>query len=54
MTDGVVLSIMYPIALSKEQMEMVQLFLSSMSPLKVLFDRPQGKAVNLIVQSKDV
>lgn len=48
MTDGVVLSIMYPIALSKEH------FLSSMSPLKVLFDRPQGKAVNLIVQSEEV
>ncbi|MDY7965422.1 hypothetical protein [Bacillus thuringiensis] len=53
MKDGVVLmyckdGVLYPVALTNEQYEMLQMSSMLFQPLKVVFDKPQGQAVNLI------
>ncbi|MDA2525869.1 hypothetical protein PDQ24_28970 [Bacillus cereus] len=53
MKDGVVLmyckdGVLYPVALTNEQNEMLQMSAMLFQPLKVVFDKPQGQAVNLI------
>ncbi|WP_198174703.1 hypothetical protein [Bacillus tropicus] len=52
MKDGVVLmyckdGVLYPVALTNEQNEMLQFSSMLFQSLKVVFDRPQGKAINL-------
>lgn len=42
--DGVI----YPVALTEEQDKLFQLTISIFSPLKIIRDRPQGKAINLL------
>lgn len=56
-TDGVVLmymqgGIIYPVALSEEENNIIQMTASLISPLTVVFDQPQGKAVNLTSRFK--
>ncbi len=53
MKDGIVLfyckdDILYPVALTAEQQQILEMTSSLFSPLKVVQDRPQGKAVNLM------
>jgi len=53
MKDGVVLmyckdGVLYPVALTNEQNEMLQLSAQLFQPLKVVFDKPQGQAINLL------
>ncbi|HDR6318357.1 TPA: hypothetical protein QCU53_005211 [Bacillus thuringiensis] len=53
MEDGVVLmyckdGVLYPVALTNEQNEMLQMSAMLFQPLKVIFDKPQGQAINLI------
>ncbi|WP_180235729.1 hypothetical protein [Bacillus toyonensis] len=53
MEDGVVLmyckdGVLYPVALTNEQNEMLQMSAMLFQPLKVVFDKPQGQAINLI------
>lgn len=52
MKDGVVLfyckdETLYPIGLTEEQHELLQITARLFAPLKVAFERPQGKVVNL-------
>ncbi|AFQ20043.1 hypothetical protein P9149_01950 [Bacillus thuringiensis] len=56
MKDGVILmyckdGVLYPVALTNDQNEMLQLSSMMFQPLKVVFDKPQGQAVNLIKQT---
>lgn len=56
MKDGVVLmyckdGVLYPVALTNEQNEMLQMSSMLFQPLKVVFDKPQGQSVNLIKQT---
>ncbi|MBK5492228.1 hypothetical protein [Bacillus sp. TH13] len=56
MKDGVILmyckdGVLYPVALTNEQYEMLQMSSMLFQPLKVVFDKPQGQAVNLIKQT---
>ncbi|HDR4908328.1 hypothetical protein PDN50_28210 [Bacillus cereus] len=56
MKDGVVLmyckdGVLYPVALTNEQSEMLQMSSMLFQPLKVVFDKPQGQVVNLIKQT---
>ena len=46
--DGTV----YPVALTEEQDTILQMTAGLFSPLKVLKDHPQGKAVNLLDEKK--
>lgn len=51
--DGVVLmymkdGVLYPVALTNEQNDMLQFTAELFSPLKVAMDKPQGKAINFI------
>ncbi|UTQ79997.1 hypothetical protein BC1_00045 [Bacillus phage BC-1] len=53
MKDGVVLmyckdGVLYPVALTNEQNEMLQFSAQLFQPLKVVFDKPQGQAINLL------
>nr|WP_187354095.1 hypothetical protein [Brevibacillus laterosporus] len=53
MEDGPVLfyckdSTLYPVALTEEQFQMFEMTVRIISPLKVVFDKPQGVAVNLL------
>ncbi|WP_180228237.1 hypothetical protein [Bacillus thuringiensis] len=53
MKDGVVLmyckdGVLYPVALTNEQNEMLQMTSMLFQPLKVVFDKPQGQAINLM------
>ncbi|HDR7711231.1 TPA: hypothetical protein QCX89_003238 [Bacillus cereus] len=53
MKDGVVLmyckdGVLYPVALTNEQNEMLQLSSMLFQPLKVIFGKPQGQAINLL------
>ncbi|MGU3372663.1 hypothetical protein [Bacillus mycoides] len=41
----------YPVALTNEQNEMLQMSSMLFKTLKVVFDKPQGQAVNLIKQT---
>ena len=57
MKDGVVLmyckdGVLYPVALTEEQNNMLQITASLFSPLKVVKDKPQGQAVNLLKGEK--
>lgn len=58
MKDGVVLmyckdGVLYPVALTSEQNEMLQLSSMIFQPLKVVFDKPQGQAINLLEGRKN-
>ncbi|MEF3309497.1 hypothetical protein PV433_11390 [Paenibacillus sp. GYB004] len=46
--DGV----LYPVALTEEQQNLFVLTVTLLSPLTVVFDQPQGSAVNLLDRSK--
>ena len=46
--DGV----LYPVALTNEQNEMLQMSSMLFQPLKVVFDKPQGQAINLMEDKK--
>lgn len=53
MKDQVVLmyckdGVLYPVALTNEQNEMLQISARLFSPLKVIFDKQQGQAINLL------
>ncbi|MEB9422715.1 hypothetical protein P4I85_15095 [Bacillus cereus] len=53
MKDGVILmyckdGVLYPVALTNEQNEMLQMSAMMFQPLKVVFDKPQGQAINLM------
>lgn len=53
MKDGPVLfyckdGILYPVALSAEQHDIFEFTCRLFSPIKVVTDKPQGKAVNLL------
>ncbi|MGX5629062.1 hypothetical protein [Bacillus thuringiensis] len=53
MKDGVVLMyckdrVLYPVALTNGQNEMLQFSAQLFEPLKVVFDKPQGQAINLL------
>ncbi|MEC0239473.1 hypothetical protein P4H66_06335 [Paenibacillus dokdonensis] len=39
---------LYPVALTVEQQQIFEMTVSLLSPLKVVFDKPQGQAVNLL------
>ncbi|MBK5474380.1 hypothetical protein JFU54_28765 [Bacillus sp. TH19] len=57
MKDGVVLmyckdGVLYPVALTSEQNEMLQMSSMLFQPLKVVFDKPQGQAINLLGDKK--
>ncbi|WP_176542227.1 hypothetical protein [Bacillus sp. AFS075034] len=57
MKDGVVLmyckdGVLYPVALTNEQNEMLQMTSMLFQPLKVVFDKPQGQAINLLEDKK--
>lgn len=57
MTDGVVLmyckdGVLYPVALTSDQNEMLQFSSMMFQPLKVVFDKPQGQAINLLEDKK--
>lgn len=57
MKDGVVLmyckdGVLYPVALTNEQNEMLQFSSMMFQPLKVVFDKPQGRAINLMEGKK--
>lgn len=58
MKDGVVLmyckdGVLYPVALTNEQNEMLQFSSMMFQPLKVVFDKPQGQAINLMEGPKN-
>ncbi|MED1403831.1 hypothetical protein P4U07_13515 [Bacillus mycoides] len=58
MKDGVVLmyckdGALYPVALTNEQNEMLQMSSMLFQPLKVVFDKPQGQAINLLEGRKN-
>ncbi|MDA1553037.1 hypothetical protein [Bacillus cereus group sp. TH243-3LC] len=58
MKDGVVLmyckdGVLYPVALTNDQNEMLQLSSMMFQPLKVVFDKPQGQAINLMEGRKN-
>lgn len=58
MKDGVILmyckdGVLYPIALTNEQNEMLQMSSMLFQPLKVVFDKPQGQAINLMEGPKN-
>ncbi|HDR8155592.1 TPA: hypothetical protein QC057_004621 [Bacillus cereus] len=58
MKDGVVLmyckdGVLYPVALTNEQNEMLQFSSMMFQPLKVVFDKPQGQAINLMEGRKN-
>ncbi|MBB3132172.1 hypothetical protein FHS19_006899 [Paenibacillus rhizosphaerae] len=38
---------LYPVSLTREQQEMFEMTVSLLSPLKVIFDKPQGQAIKL-------
>jgi hypothetical protein len=53
MKDGVALfyikdGILYPVSLTEEQYEILQITASLFSPLTIVTDKPQGQAVNLL------
>lgn len=53
MKDGVALmyikdGVLYPVVLTEEQNEILQITARLFNPLKVMLDQPQGKAVNLL------
>ena len=57
MKDGPVLfyckdGILYPVALTKEQYETFEFTLRLLAPIKVLINKPQGKAINLLEQEE--
>ena len=45
--------VVYPVALSNEQVDMLQFFAQAFAPLKVIRDHPLGKAVNLTGRKDD-
>ncbi|MFC3768309.1 hypothetical protein [Paenibacillus sp. GCM10012303] len=45
--DGV----LYPVALTEEHQRLFEMLVSTLSPLRVVFDQPQGSAVNLLGKS---
>jgi hypothetical protein len=56
--DGAVLmymkdNVLYPVAMSEEQWTMLQMTANIFAPLKVVFDKPQGKAVNLMPDKEE-
>lgn len=58
MKDGVILmyckdGVLYPVALTNEQNEMLQFSSMMFQPLKVVFDKPQGQAINLMEGRKN-
>ncbi|WP_180233365.1 hypothetical protein [Bacillus thuringiensis] len=58
MKDGAVLmycndGVLYPVALTNEQNKMLQFSSMLFQPLKVVFDKPQGKASNLIEEKSN-
>ncbi|MED2789669.1 hypothetical protein P4261_29110 [Bacillus thuringiensis] len=58
MKDGVILmyckdGVLYPVALTNGQNEMLQLSSMMFQPLKVVFDKPQGQAINLMEERKN-
>lgn len=57
MKDGIVLfycqdEILYPVALTAEQQQILEMTASLFSPLTVVSNKPQGKAVNLLNRQK--
>lgn len=51
--DGVILmyvkdGVIYPVALRPEQHNMLQMMAKVFEPVQVIFDQPQGTAVNLV------
>jgi hypothetical protein len=59
MKDGVVLmymkdGILYPVALTEDQNFTLQFTARLFNPLKVVFDEPQGKAVNLVDKKEEI
>lgn len=57
MKDQVVLmycrgGVLYPVALTNEQNELLQMTASIFSPLKIIMDKPQRKAINLMEVNK--
>ncbi|PEW60465.1 hypothetical protein CN448_30850 [Bacillus cereus] len=58
MKDGVILmyckdGVLYPVVLTSEQNEMLQFSSMMFQPLKVVFDKPQGQAINLMEGRKN-
>ena len=45
--------ILYPVALTEEQQQTFEFTVRLLAPLKVIFDKPQGKAVNLIRKNSE-
>jgi len=51
--DGLILmyvkdEVVYPVAMTREQFEMLQLIGKTFEPIRVVIDKPQGKAINLL------
>jgi hypothetical protein len=51
--DGIVLfyckdGVLYPVALTEEQQWTLEMTAKLLSPIKVVFDKPQGQAINLV------
>lgn len=40
--------VLYPVALTEEQCQMFEMTIRLFSPLKVMMDKPQGNAINLV------
>ncbi|MGU3373229.1 hypothetical protein [Bacillus mycoides] len=58
MKGGVVLmyckdGVLYPVAVTNEQNEMLQMSSMIFQALKVVFDKPQGQAINLMEGRKN-
>lgn len=58
MKDGVILmyvkdGVIYPVAMTESEWTVLQLLAKSVEPLKVVFDQPQGKAVNLKAKKEE-
>ena len=57
MKDGPVLfycdgGVLYPVALTNEEYQIFEITCRLLSPLKVVRDKPQGKAINLLGDKK--
>lgn len=57
MKDGLVLmymkdEVLYPVAMTESQFNMLQFLGKTLEPIKIVFDQPQGSAVNLTQKKK--
>jgi hypothetical protein len=57
MKDGLALmyiidGVLYPVVLTQEQYDILQFTARLFSPLKIVKDQPQGKAINLLEKNK--